>query len=222
LISFLKYARDNINAPIGIDIYGANGWNRSGTRTGQDVELMSDYVDVICPMFYPSHFNQDFLEYAPFEERPYRIYFYGSYRNAIMGRNRIIVRPWVQAFYMNKRYDRQYYNKDYVMREIYGVRDSIDQGYMHWNNSGKFYEDISPDPLDSEPSPWKNNESDLQKRLPAYSTEDRFNNQFSKKELDHCKDMISIIDTMYYSENELEKFDGISHMLKVEPFGVYQ
>lgn len=60
LVSFLAYARDNINAPIGIDIYGANGWYRSGTRTGQDVELMSDYVDVICPMFYPSHFEQDF------------------------------------------------------------------------------------------------------------------------------------------------------------------
>ena len=77
LISFLSYARKNIKAPIGIDIYGANGWYRSGTRTGQDVELMSEYVDVICPMFYPSHFEQDFLEYPPCEERAYRIYFYG-------------------------------------------------------------------------------------------------------------------------------------------------
>ena len=31
LVSFLSYARKNINAPIGIDIYGANGWYRSGT-----------------------------------------------------------------------------------------------------------------------------------------------------------------------------------------------
>ena len=35
LVSFLKYARENINAPIGIDIYGANGWYRSGTRLFQ-------------------------------------------------------------------------------------------------------------------------------------------------------------------------------------------
>ena len=73
LVSFLSYARKNIKAPIGIDIYGANGWYRSGTRTGQDVELMSEYVDVICPMFYPSHFEQDFLEYPPCAERAYRI-----------------------------------------------------------------------------------------------------------------------------------------------------
>ncbi len=169
LVSFLSYARKNINAPIGIDIYGANGWYRSSTRTGQDVELMSDYVDVICPMFYPSHFEQDFLEYKPFEERAYRIYFFGSYRNTVIGRNRIIVRPWVQAFYMGVRHDKKYYDKNYVLREIFGVRDGLDRGYMYWNNSGGFYEDISPDPQDDEISPWHKNECDLQERIPAFS-----------------------------------------------------
>lgn len=169
LISFLSYARRNIDAPIGIDIYGANGWYRSGSRTGQDVELLSEYVDVICPMFYPSHFEQEFLEYEPREERPYNIYFYGSYRNTVIGRNRVIVRPWVQAFYMGVRYDREFYNKDYVLREIFGVRDGVDRGYMYWNNSGGNYDDISPDPEDNEISPWHAAESDLQERLPAFS-----------------------------------------------------
>lgn len=144
LLSFLAYARKHIDAPIGIDIYGANGWYRSGTRTGQDVEQLSEYVDVICPMFYPSHFEQNFLEYSPASERPYRIYFYGTYRNTVIGRNRIIIRPWVQAFYLNVRYDRQWYNKDYVQKQIYGVRDSVNSGYMYWNNIGR-YDDILPD-----------------------------------------------------------------------------
>ncbi|WP_252714453.1 putative glycoside hydrolase [Treponema pectinovorum] len=144
LLSFLSYARKNIDAPIGIDIYGANGWYRSGARTGQDVEQLSEYVDVICPMFYPSHFEQDFLNYAPVSERPYRIYYYGSYRNTVIGRNRIIVRPWVQSFYLNVRYDRQWYGKEYVKQQVYGVRDSVDKGYMYWNNIGR-YDDISPD-----------------------------------------------------------------------------
>lgn len=151
LVSFLSYARANIQAPIGIDIYGANGWYRSGTRTGQDVELLAEYVDVICPMFYPSHFEQSFLNYAPLGDRPYRIYYYGTYRNTVIGRNRIIVRPWVQAFYIGVSYDRQYYDKkdkngynSYVRQQIYGVRDSVDKGYMYWNNIGR-YDDISPD-----------------------------------------------------------------------------
>lgn len=148
LMSFLSYARENIDAPISIDIYGANGWYRSGARTGQDVELLSNYVDVICPMFYPSHFEQTFLTYTPVIERPYRVYYYGTWRNTVIGRNRVIIRPWVQAFYLNVSYDKQYYDEEYVMREVYGVRDSVDHGYMYWNNSGR-YDDIFPDPGDS-------------------------------------------------------------------------
>ena len=228
LMSFLAYARKNINAPIGIDIYGANGWYRSGTRTGQDVELMSEYVDVICPMYYPSHFEQDFLEYAPVAERPYRIYFYGTYRNTVIGRNRIIVRPWVQAFGMRVRYDRQWYNKDYVRREIFGVRDGADRGYMHWNNSGKFYEDISPDPKDDEISPWAKDECDLQKRIPAFSSgEKKEEENISDEELSLKKErseaMLTILDTVL---NQGREEDGVSAittlpnlMLHVERFG---
>ena len=148
LVSFLSYARRNIDAPIGIDIYGANGWYRSGVRTGQDVELLAEYVDIICPMFYPSHFEQSFLNYKPYSERPYRIYFYGTYRNTVIGRNKIIVRPWAQAFYLGVSYDRQYYNANYVQQQVYGVRDSVNRGYMYWNNSGR-YDDIGPDVGDS-------------------------------------------------------------------------
>lgn len=169
LMSFLAYARKNVKGPIGIDIYGANGWYRSGARTGQDVEMLSQYVDVICPMFYPSHFEQNFLESSPAIERPYRIYFYGTYRNTVIGRNKVVVRPWVQAFYMGVRYDVKYYDKDYVKREIFGVRDGVDRGYMHWNNSGGNYDDVSPDP-GSAKSPWHADESDLQKRIPAFSS----------------------------------------------------
>jgi hypothetical protein len=143
LISFLKYARKNIQAPIGIDIYGANGWYRSGTRTGQDVELLSDYVDVICPMFYPSHFEQPFLAHSPAENRPYRIYYFGAYRNTVIARNKVIVRPWVQAFYLGVSYDRAYYNPKYVVFEVFGVFDSVNRGFMYWNNGGR-YEDITP------------------------------------------------------------------------------
>lgn len=208
LVSFLSYARKNIKAPIGIDIYGANGWYRSGTRTGQDVELMSEYVDVICPMFYPSHFEQNFLEYPPYEERAYRIYFYGSFRNTIIGRNRIIVRPWVQAFYMGVRHDKKYYDKNYVLREIFGVRDGLDRGYMHWNNSGGYYEDISPDPQDNEISPWHENECDLQKRIPAFSMGTKGNLdsglQTLEQKKENAKDMISIWNSVLGNEPEYE------------------
>lgn len=138
LISFLSYARANIDAPIGIDIYGANGWYRSGTRTGQDAEMLAEYVDVIGPMFYPSHFEQSFLNYAPFADRTYRVYYYGTFRNTVLCRNRALIRPWVQSFYLNVSYDRTYYDSSYIEKQFFGVRDSVDRGYMCWNNSGEY------------------------------------------------------------------------------------
>ncbi len=146
IMSFLAYAREKIHAPISIDIYGANGWYRTGARTGQEVEVLADYVDVICPMFYPSHFRQSFLAQKPAEERPYRIYQQGSYRNKIIAHNKVIVRPWAQAFYIPVSYDKKYYNEDYVQRQIIGIKESIDEGYAYWNNSGR-YADIRPDGL---------------------------------------------------------------------------
>jgi hypothetical protein len=141
MVSFLRHIRSRISAPISIDIYGANGWYRTGARTGQEVELLAPWVDIICPMYYPSHFEQDFLAQAPAELRPYRIYFQGTLRTSRIGRGQVIVRPYVQAFYLNVSYDRQYYNTDYVRRQAEGVRDAGGPGFTYWNNSGR-YDDI--------------------------------------------------------------------------------
>jgi hypothetical protein len=141
ILSFMRHIRSRGDAPISIDIYGANGWYRTGARTGQEVELLAPYVDVICPMYYPSHFEQDFLAQSPAEFRPYRIYFQGTQRTERIGRGQIIVRPYVQAFFLNVSYDRQYYNVDYVRRQVEGVRDAGSNGLTYWNNSGR-YDDI--------------------------------------------------------------------------------
>jgi hypothetical protein len=141
MLSFLRHIRARVRAPISIDIYGANGWYRTGARTGQEVEMLAPWVDVICPMYYPSHFEQDFLAQPPEELRPGRIYYLGTLRTARIGRGRVIVRPYVQAFFLNVAYDRKYYNVDYVRREVEGVRSAGSGGLTYWNNSGR-YDDI--------------------------------------------------------------------------------
>jgi hypothetical protein len=140
LESFLKYARTTLESPISVDIYGANGWYRTGARTGQDVEMLSKYVDVICPMLYPSHFEQGFLAQAPAELRPYRIYKLGTSRNLAIARGKTLVRPYVQSFYLDVSYDKAYYDARYVREEIRGVREGANQGMTFWNNSGRYDE----------------------------------------------------------------------------------
>jgi len=141
ILSFLRHIRPRVKAPISIDIYGANGWYRTGARTGQEVELLAPWVDVICPMYYPSHFEQHFLAQSPSELRPWRIYYQGTLRTARIGRAQVIIRPYVQAFFLNVSYDRRYYNPDYVRRQVEGVREAGTGGLTYWNNSGR-YEDI--------------------------------------------------------------------------------
>ncbi|MDR0629244.1 MAG: hypothetical protein LBG24_06360 [Treponema sp.] len=141
LISFLRHMRSQVDAPLSIDIYGANGWYRTGSRTGQEVELLVPYVDVICPMYYPSHFEQDFLAQNPPQLRPYRIYYQGTQRAQRISRRTVIIRPYVQAFYLNVSYDRKYYNQNYVRLEVEGVRAGGNGGLTYWNNLGR-YDDI--------------------------------------------------------------------------------
>ncbi len=208
LRSFLSYARENIDAPIGIDIYGANGWYRSGTRTGQDVETLAQYVDVICPMFYPSHFEHKFMNYKPNEERPYRIYYYGTYRNTVIARDRVVVRPWVQAFFLNVPYDRQFYDKDYVLKEVFGVRDSVDRGYMFWNNAANYVK-ISPDPGDAEyagPSP----EASKEFRKPAIGPKGPPVSFYAseKQALPADKNSLSALDSVLQNSKMYDKIEG--------------
>ncbi len=139
ILSFLKYARENIPAPVSIDIYGANGWWRTGARTGQDVEMFRHYVDAICPMYYPSHFDRNFMLFEPFEKRTWRIYYYGSLRCWYFGRKTPVIRPYIQAFKMNYlKYDRDYYGPEYVANQVRGVEESIDMGYTFWNMGVKY------------------------------------------------------------------------------------
>lgn len=143
IMSFLTYARTHIKAPISIDIYGANGWYRTGARTGQEVEMLTDFVDVICPMYYPSHFAQSFLAYEPRRERPYRIYYQGSYRAKYISRNKAIIRPWAQCFFINVSYDREFYGAYYIKSQIQALHDAIDEGFSFWNTVGN-YQDLPP------------------------------------------------------------------------------
>ncbi len=148
LISFLSHMRANVDAPISVDIYGANGWYRTGARTGQEVETLAHWVDVICPMYYPSHFEQTFLAQKPAAERPWRIYHIGTWRNHFIARGDALIRPFAQAFYLNVSYDRQYYGANYIRRQVDGIREAGSPGLIYWNNGGQYKNLVAKPSLD--------------------------------------------------------------------------
>ena len=122
---------------------------------------------------------------------------------------------------MGVRYDRKYYDKNYVSREVFGVRDGINRGYMYWNNSGGYYEDISPDPEDSTLSPWHHNEAAKQTRIPAFSKE--MNPGESEEGLADDKlfskdEILSVWNTVLEQDDYENPGSTTRNFLMVEPF----
>jgi len=145
LESFLTQAREVIHIPISTDLYGFNSWHRMGNWIGQSIEVLADYVDVICPMFYPSHFPRDFMKEEPYLERGRKIYEEGTSRAALMVGSRSIVRPYVQAFLIGGELamgPAEY--SQYLTNQIEGTLAAPSSGLTLWNASNHYYMVIEP------------------------------------------------------------------------------
>ena len=140
LESFLIRVREEIHIPISTDLYGFNSWYRMGNWIGQSIDLLADYVDIICPMFYPSHFPPGFLDNLEYLERAEIIYREGSNRASAIVGGRAVIRPYVQAFLLPSEYymEKPEYTK-YLRLQVKGTLESSASGFLLWNNSNRYY-----------------------------------------------------------------------------------
>lgn len=138
--SFIKKARSRLSLPISVDLYGFNSWYRMGNWIGQDIGMLSRYVDVICPMYYPSHFPYDFLRNDNYIHRAYDLYTIGTERARKITEDRSQIRPYVQAFLMGHELsmEEQEYNR-YLNRQLEGLIEAGGCGYTLWNNMNRYY-----------------------------------------------------------------------------------
>ncbi|HEY8344886.1 MAG TPA: putative glycoside hydrolase, partial [Bacillota bacterium] len=140
LESFLAMAREQLEIPISADLYGFNCWYRMEGLTGQDANIFSDYVDVIAPMFYPSHFPGSFYGKEAYTKRARLIYEEGVARAARIVEDRCLIRPYVQAFLLGgelKMKAPQY--TQYLLEQIEGTLAAPSSGFTLWNNSNNYY-----------------------------------------------------------------------------------
>ncbi len=140
LESFIRIAREKIFIPISTDLYGFNSWYRMGNWIGQNIEMLADYVDVISPMFYPSHFPGSFMDNLEYLERAKYIYNEGTRRARIITDNRSLIRPYVQAFLIGEELKMEYEEyTTYLDLQIEGINEAGGSGYTMWNNSNRYY-----------------------------------------------------------------------------------
>jgi len=139
ITDFVKTAKKNLSVPISLDIYGFYTWyffgGASGSMSiGQDVEELSVYADVICPMVYPSHFGNNFYSRYPHDIRPYKIVLDGGFRSVALTSSSTSIRPYLQAFdYMSPTW-----GTGYILHQINAARESNNDGYTFWNPEGVY------------------------------------------------------------------------------------
>ncbi len=110
-----------------------HGFSR-GEWIGQDVSELSRYVDVISPMFYPSHYTGGYA--AGYGDR--RIYYtiYLSCKRALELAPGVHLRPYIQAFYYRENQDN--YGVDYIGWELDGLKRAGCEDFIFWNDLSEY------------------------------------------------------------------------------------
>lgn len=134
---FLKRAYREIskrNTLLSIDIFGVVAWGKRVDirKTGQRVDLLSRYCDIISPMLYPSHFNDNFEGFTNPGDNPYYFIYNGCRRVRALSNKTI--RPWLQAFSWRV----SNYDEEYLINQITASNDAGALGYLFWNAANNY------------------------------------------------------------------------------------
>lgn len=139
---FLKEARTQL-IPLGVslsaDIFGIVGWQPAPNyrTTGQRIECVAPYLDVIYPMGYPSHFGPGFGGHAnPADEPYYFTWKTSQYFVDYAKGTGVAIRPWLQSFTYRVTIP---YNSSYISEQMRGAFAAGSQGFVLWN-AGNAYD----------------------------------------------------------------------------------
>lgn len=103
---------------------------------GQKIVEMTEYVDFVSPMIYPSHYNYGEYGIADPNKEPYRTVYI-----ALQGAKKRIpvekLRPWLQDFSMRG----VKYGPKHIQEQIQACYDSGVQTWMLWNAACRYTKD---------------------------------------------------------------------------------
>lgn len=137
---FLLYAREqlaDLNVPMTADVFGLTVSVHGDMNIGQDWESMSDAVDVLLPMVYPSHFADSTYGLPDPNAEPYRVVL-RAMQDAVARSDSIAnaaeIRPWLQAFTLgNPRY-----GADEIAAQVRAVYDAGLEDWLLWNPGSRY------------------------------------------------------------------------------------
>ena len=132
---FLQEARQRLeqyNTSIGVDVFGVTAWGEYDNREilGQDVKRMAKFIDVISPMFYPSHYHSGFDGIKNPGSHPYYFLSEGIRKTKLLLSGEAVkIVPWLQGFNLLS----PSYGPDYILEQILAGQDQGVDGFLVWN-----------------------------------------------------------------------------------------
>lgn len=159
---FLNHARDQLK-PYGVDVsadvfgYTAIAQGSPDVRgIGQDFARMSERVDVMSSMIYPSHWGDEFFNLVGPDMYPYEVVTaYMHHEKKIFDgvKNEVVSRPWLQDFTFpvaSGNYIQ--YGPNEVQAQINALYEQNVHEYLLWNAGGEYTRGVDYSP-DIEPLP---------------------------------------------------------------------
>ena len=136
IVNFLKQARKRLSPKgikISIDVFGLTTTEKSDMGIGQKIVEMTEQVDYVSPMIYPSHYNNGEYGIPNPNKEPYRTVYI-----ALQGAKKRIpvekLRPWLQDFSMKG----VKYGPEEIKAQIQACYDCDVKTWLLWNAACKY------------------------------------------------------------------------------------
>ncbi|WP_159881338.1 putative glycoside hydrolase [Paenibacillus puerhi] len=137
---FVKYAHEQL-APLGVrvsvDIFGYAASVPAAEGIGQDFQKISQNVDVISPMIYPSHYSTGWFGSKVPDAAPYQT-IAGATKDTMKKLDPLadfkpVVRPWIQDFTATWVPGHIRYGKQQIEDQIRALKDHGVEEFLLWN-----------------------------------------------------------------------------------------
>jgi len=140
---FLEKVRnicDKYNTVLSADTFAITLWQNKTdiVNTGQDIRIMTKYLNKLHPMVYSSHFVDNFGGRNNLWNEPYHIVYQSVQKTKEHCAPDCKIIPYIQAnnYKVN-------YGKAYVYAQLSAIKDSNSDGYILWNARNNYYKTLS-------------------------------------------------------------------------------
>ncbi|HNT27070.1 MAG TPA: putative glycoside hydrolase [bacterium] len=157
--NFLKYAYERLSKAkvyVSADIFGLVPSVADDMAIGQHWETISNVVDYICPMMYPSHYATGFAGLKVPDSDPYKT-IRQSALDSVRRNKKLstpaIIRPWIQdftAFWVKEHIP---YGAKEVEDQIRALRELGIDEYLIWNPRNRYTPITVPKPVKAPETP---------------------------------------------------------------------